>query len=710
MTSIKTLFMIVFLSISIIAYSSTFFVSTSGSDFNPGSKEQPFKTLNKAWSVISRGDTIFMRAGNYNNSIMPATTYFRNKNGTSTDPIVIINYQNEKPVLDYSDATFTAGKCGFCIENVEYLHIKGIRITNINQPITGNIAQYGIILWSNVSNCVFEQIETDHIGGWGITIGDNCNNNLFLNCDSHNNADPYSAVPYGWADGFQSGSPSSTNNIFRGCRAWANSDDGWDFRLYDGSVILDSCWSFRNGFKPNTWEHGGNGEGFKLGIKRLPSTNSILRTLVNCIAFDNYSIGFHSSTVAGYGTFKSILYNNTAFRNGILSNSQGFCFVQPEVENTLKNNLSINNPRDYVSNININTNNSWNKAIIITESDFQSLDTAGVSGARNDNGDLPDLPFLKLSQTSGLVDAGINIGQPFSGQAPDLGAFEMVPPASGIANQNPVVSISSPLKNTSFTSPASITVEAVASDPDGTIIKVEFFQGTVKLGERITAPYSFTWKEVPEGTYSLSAVAIDNKNSKTVSASISIIVIKPVAPVNQLPIVSISSPTKGSLFTSPATIILDINASDPDGLITKVEIFNGEVKLDERITAPYLFTLKELPAGSYVLKAVATDNMKATSTSSFLDLVVTSYNEAREFFNLYPNPNDGRFSIDFTTLLEADIFTVSVVDLIGKTVYREEFSKDESTRQFDLSHLKNGIYVLMISANQILLTQKFIKG
>ena len=236
MTSMKPLFMIVFLSISLISSSSTFFVSTSGSDNNPGTKEQPFKTLNKAWSVISSGDTIFLRAGRYSNSIMPATTYFRNKNGTSSDPIVISNYQNEKPVLDYSDAIYTTQKAGLWIENVKYLHIKGIRITNIKQPTAGNIAQYGIMLWNNVSNCVFEQIETDHIGGWGVTIGDYCSNNLFLNCDSHHNADPYSAIPYGWADGFQSGSPNSTNNTFRGCRAWANSDDGWDFRLYDGSV------------------------------------------------------------------------------------------------------------------------------------------------------------------------------------------------------------------------------------------------------------------------------------------------------------------------------------------------------------------------------------------------------------------------------------------------------------------------------------------
>ena len=611
MTSFKILLIIIFLSIPVISSSSTFFVSTAGSDNNPGSKEQPFKTLTKAWSVISPGDTIFLRAGKYNNSIMPGTIYFRNKNGTSADPIVITNYQNEKPVLDYSDSTFTTGKCGFCIENVEYLHIKGIRITNINQPITGNIAQYGIILWSNVSNCVFEQIETDHIGGWGITIGDNCNNNLFVNCDSHHNADPYSAVPYGWADGFQSGSPTSTNNVFKGCRAWANSDDGWDFRLYDGSVTLESCWSFRNGYKPNTTVHGGNGEGFKLGIKRLPSTSSTLRTVVNCMAFDNYLIGFHTSSVSGYGTFRSTLYNNTAFRNGTACNGQGFSFSQPDVENILKNNLSFSNPRDYVYNVNVNVNNSWNSNYAISESDFQSIDTAGVSGPRKDNGDLPDLPFLKLSQTSGLVDAGIDVGLPYNGKAPDIGAFEVV-----------------------------------AGDSH----------------------------------------------------------------LNKLPVVTISFPTKGTSFESPATVTVNVEASDPDGLISKVELYNGSKKLAEMTVAPYSVTLKDLPAGSYNLKAVATDNLNASAVSAALDVSVIAYNEKSEYFNLYPNPNDGRFTVDFTSLTDADSFTLTVVDLIGKTVHREELSKDESTRQFDLSHLKNGIYVLMISAKQILLTQKFIKG
>ena len=204
-------------------------------------------------------------------------------------------------------------------------------------------------------------------------------------------------------------------------------------------------------------------------------------------------------------------------------------------------------------------------------------------------------------------------------------------------------------------------------------------------------------------------MATDNANSKTVSAAVSVTVVKPATPVNKSPVVSIASPTKGSSFTAPATVTVDVNASDPDGSITKVELFNGNVKLYEKTAAPFSFTIKDLPAGSYELKAVATDNMKASSTSSSHAVTVTAI-EAREYFNLYPNPNDGRFSIDFTSLLEADFFTVTVVDLIGNTVYREELSKDESSRQFDLSHLYSGTYILMISANQILLTQKFIKG
>jgi hypothetical protein len=180
--------------------------------------------------------------------------------------------------------------------------------------------------------------------------------------------------------------------------------------------------------------------------------------------------------------------------------------------------------------------------------------------------------------------------------------------------------------------------------------------------------------------------------------------------LNQKPVVTISFPTKGTSFAPPATVTVSVEAHDPDGTISKVELFNGSQKLAESVTYPYSFTLKDLPAGTYKLKAVATDDLKATTVSAILEVTVVGYNEKGEFFSLYPNPNNGRFTIDFSSLVDADCFFLTVVDLIGNTVYREEIPADESTRHFDLSHLNSGIYVLMIAASQIILTQKFIKN
>ncbi len=180
---------------------------------------------------------------------------------------------------------------------------------------------------------------------------------------------------------------------------------------------------------------------------------------------------------------------------------------------------------------------------------------------------------------------------------------------------------------------------------------------------------------------------------------------------NVVPDVSISFPTKGTSFTPPAMVTVSVEANDPDGSISKIELYNGSVKLAETYSAPYSFSLKDLPAGNYNLKAVATDNLKASSVSSILQFsVVAAYNEKKEYFNLYPNPNNGQFTVDFSSLLDAEKFIITIVDLIGKTVYREEFSAVDTVRQFDLSHLNSGIYVLMITASQILLTQKFIKN
>ena len=89
-------------------------------------------------------------------------------------------------------------------------------------------------------------------------------------------------------------------------------------------------------------------------------------------------------------------------------------------------------------------------------------------------------------------------------------------------NALPTVSITSPTNGASFIAPANITIDASASDPDGAISKVEFFQGTNKLGEDLTNPYSLIWSNVAVGNYSLTVRATDNLGAAIISAAISI--------------------------------------------------------------------------------------------------------------------------------------------------------------------------------------------
>jgi hypothetical protein len=88
----------------------------------------------------------------------------------------------------------------------------------------------------------------------------------------------------------------------------------------------------------------------------------------------------------------------------------------------------------------------------------------------------------------------------------------------------PTVSITSPANNATYTAPASITIEATASDDGGSISRVDFYQGTTFLGSDTTSPYSITWSNVAAGTYSLTAKAYDNTGGSTTSSPVVITV------------------------------------------------------------------------------------------------------------------------------------------------------------------------------------------
>ena len=168
-------------------------------------------------------------------------------------------------------------------------------------------------------------------------------------------------------------------------------------------------------------------------------------------------------------------------------------------------------------------------------------------------------------------------------------------------NTPPQVSLSAPTTGATFTAPAAITLAATATDADGTIAKVEFFDATTKVGEDLTAPYELTLPDVAPGTHSYTAQATDNGNLSATSAAATISVLAP-------PTVTLDSPTEGASFATPSMITLAATASDSDGVVSKVEFFANDQKIGEDLTAPYSVAWNSAGVGNYVLKAVATDD------------------------------------------------------------------------------------------------------
>lgn len=407
------------------------YVAPTGDDIiGDGSISNPYQTIEKAWTVVAAGDTIYLRGGTYSHAIIGETN-LAGKSGTALLPINIYNYPNEKPIIDLSDFVPITWSTAFILTG-SYINVRGLRVTGLTQPLDGDYISKGISLGNGCNYVTFEQCEVDHIGGQGFTqeTGSTLTNIIFINCDSHHNADPYSdlwGAAYNAGDGFCFGGANNNNILFRGCRSWSNSDDGWDTRNSNANERFENCWSFWNGYREDGITPGGDGIGFKTGGKTSPATTNYLRTLVNCISFQNRVHGFDPQPDAADLWFNSIYYNCVAYDNSDI----GFNCIWYASADILRNCISYSNAGDDL-NDNATTddiNNSWN-GHTVNDSDFKSVLTTGVDGARQAGGGLPLLDFLHLASGSDLINAGVNVGvildcdgKPYA-SIPSIGAFE----------------------------------------------------------------------------------------------------------------------------------------------------------------------------------------------------------------------------------------------------------------------------------------------
>ncbi|MBN1617977.1 T9SS type A sorting domain-containing protein, partial [Candidatus Dojkabacteria bacterium] len=159
----------------------------------------------------------------------------------------------------------------------------------------------------------------------------------------------------------------------------------------------------------------------------------------------------------------------------------------------------------------------------------------------------------------------------------------------------------------------------------------------------------------------------------------------------------------GAEFLAPAAVTITANASDIDGSISKVEFFNGDNKLGEKISGPWLYIWNDVPIGFYSLTAVATDDLGAKTTSAPI------YVKIDPEVTLYPNPNDGNFRLSLTEPLESGKCMIFIASTEGKVIYNGILLQNELDKEFHMSNLIPGVYIIKLYGDQAVFTTHFIK-
>ena len=399
-----------------------YYVAPSGNDSNPGTIDQPFSTILKAHSVVSAGDTIYVRGGVYTSS----TTLVLSKNGTISAKYLLLAYTGERALLDFSSMPVSSSNRGIRLSG-DYWHIKGLDIKGAGDNGMNMSGSY-----NTVEHCsFFENRDT------GLQLGGGAAYNEIINCDSYHNADP----GFENADGFAAKLDVGTGNRFYGCRSWQNCDDGFDGYLRGAdniNTVIENCWAFKNGYLADGTPTlpNGDGNGFKMGGGDNGNSDSLKHNVImkNCLAFDNRVKGFDQNNNRGSMT----LYNCTGFRSG--TNSYSLSGAVAFGQTITITNCAALGATGSIGSHAVQQTNSWMLPSAITAADFSSADTVGVRGPRKPDGSLPDVPFMRIAPGSPLIDAGTDVGIPYFGAAPDLGAFESEPvssaPVDFIVEQN----------------------------------------------------------------------------------------------------------------------------------------------------------------------------------------------------------------------------------------------------------------------------------
>ena len=315
----KNLFTLILLAIVISISAKSIYIAPGGNDSAAGTIDAPLATLPAAYKKVVSGDTVYFRGGTYkvtDEQVMKykspyAYVFALEKAGTASKRTCFMGYPGERPVFDFSalnlngEHRFAAFYLG-----ADYLHLRNFDIIGVPVRIKGH-TQSECVSARKGSYCIVENLSMhDNMAiGYYQTAG---SHNLVLNCDAYNNYDAYSEGQYGGnVDGFgcHVSKSSEVGNVFRNCRAWRNSDDGFDLINCYMPVEIDHCFAFFNGYQPTIdpkdtteFKSAGDGNGIKGGGFGMSDTKQITfpngcpqHYIHHCLAYRNKSNGIYSN-------------------------------------------------------------------------------------------------------------------------------------------------------------------------------------------------------------------------------------------------------------------------------------------------------------------------------------------------------------------------------------------------------------------------------
>lgn len=400
------------------AFAATFYISPTGSDSNAGTLSAPFKSITKAQSVASSGDTVSIRGGTYSTfTVAGSDSTYDFVHHMTKSGITYAAYTGETPVFNFASVATTKRVAAFRVGPGVSVTFRGFHVTGVPVGTQKQSECFRI-----QGNATFDRVicRDNKANGFYFTSG---GTGSCTNCDSYNNVGG-TALADENTDGFGAHGGVVT---FTNCRAWNCSDDGYDCLSSDGRVTFDRCWAYN-------MNQPGNGNGFKSGGYGEPPATVPSHIVKYCLAANNKAAGFYANHHPGKAAdwTSNTSYNNHPNYNMLERVSTSDATDIPGTREIMHENIAyvgttITNSNLPAANI---TNNSWTKSgVTVSSADFQSEDATQMDNTRPSSGALPTITFMQLASGSDLAGLGCFASAPAT---PDTYQSESATAAGGV--------------------------------------------------------------------------------------------------------------------------------------------------------------------------------------------------------------------------------------------------------------------------------------